>query len=97
MRKHVLIAVIVVFLGSLLIPGFAVSDKPESAGKPEWVEKHKAEKEAEKAERKAEKDAEKAERKAEEEKDKAEKDAEKAERKAEKEQEKADQKDDDDD
>jgi len=62
MRKQVLISVIVVFLGSSMMPGFAVADKPESAGKPEWVEKHKAEKEAEKAERKAEKEQEKAER-----------------------------------
>ena len=72
MRKHVLISVIVVFLGSSLMPGFAVADKPESAGKPEWVEKHKAEKEEEKAQRKADKDIEKAERKAEKEREKAE-------------------------
>ncbi len=77
MKRDVLISVIVVFFGFVLIPGFAAADKPEGAGKPEWVEKEKAEKEKEKAERKVEKKQEK-----------AEKDIEKAERKAEKEREK---------
>jgi microcystin degradation protein MlrC len=72
MTKHVSISVIVFFLGSSLMSGFAAADKPESAGKPEWVEKHKAEKEEEKAE----KDAEKAERKAEKEREKAERELE---------------------
>ena len=68
-----------VFFGVILIHGLAVADKPEGAGKPEWVEEQKVEKEKDKAERKAEK-----------EQDKADRDEDKAERKAEKEKDKAD-------
>ena len=72
MKTHVPMSLIVVFFGLALIPGFTVADKPEGAGKPEWVEKEKAEKEEEKAERKAEKKREKAEQEAGRERDKAE-------------------------
>ena len=59
MKRRVLISLVVFLLGFVLIPGFAVADKPEGAGKPEWVEKQKIEKEKDKAERKAEKAGEK--------------------------------------
>ncbi len=77
MNKKILTIAITCFSCLLLITGFAVADKPEGAGKPEWVETKKAEREVERearmAEWKAERDSKRAEWAAEREARKAEK------------------------
>ena len=95
MNKKILNITITCFSCLLLITGFAIADKPEWAGKPEWVDEkqaerelRKAELEAKKAERKIQREAERVEREKEKELCKAEHAAQQAQLKIERKEEK---------
>ncbi len=64
MNKKILIIAITFFSCLVLVTSFALADKPEWAGKAEWVEKKQAHREVKKSERKAHREAKKTERKA---------------------------------